>query len=88
MEYSFFSFCGTAFISVVAPISVDIDPDSVEAFFIPKNVGIVINRDVWHHSLISINDNSQFFVIENEVPNNCKIQSISQKLVIRDYNCR
>lgn len=72
----FFPISGSPFVVVVAPDTPLINCNDIKAFYVPGDSGIVINQGVWHHPLISLRDGSKFFVIENDVPENCEIQFI------------
>lgn len=78
----FFPINDSPYIIIVAPSSPEPNIEKINAFYVPGNVGVVINKKVWHHSLISLRDEGSFFVIENDIPGNCIIKPISRSLEI------
>tara|TARA_B110000305_G_scaffold206803_1_gene237894 strand:+ start:594 stop:1115 length:522 start_codon:yes stop_codon:yes gene_type:complete len=69
----------TPFIVVVAPPSQDPVIENVKAFITNGDQGISYSRGVWHFPLISINDDSQFIVLDRK--NNVDIDTIEQCIV-------
>ena len=69
----------TPFIVVVAPLSQDPVIENVKAFITNGDQGISYSRGVWHFPLISINDDSQFIVLDRK--NNVDIDTIEQCIV-------
>ncbi|MDA8376212.1 MAG: ureidoglycolate lyase [Planctomycetia bacterium] len=82
----FFPINNSPYIVIVAPLSPEPAIEQINAFYVPGNVGVVIKRKVWHHSLISLRDEGNFFVIENDIPGNCIIKPISQALELDLYS--
>jgi ureidoglycolate lyase len=71
----------TPFLVVVSPPSEEPVIENIRAFISNGDQGISYSRGVWHFPLISINDNSQFIVIDRK--HNIDIDTIKQCIVKR-----
>ena len=69
----------TPFIVVVAPPSEEPVIENIKAFITDGDQGISYSRGVWHFPLISMNDNSEFIVLDRK--NNIDIDTIEQCIV-------
>ena len=67
------------FIVVVAPPSEKPVIENIKAFITNGDQGISYSRGVWHFPLISMNDNSEFIVLDRK--NNIDIDTIEQCIV-------
>ena len=71
----------TPFLVVVSPPSEEPIIENIRAFISNGDQGISYSRGVWHFPLISINDNSQFIVIDRK--HNIDTDTIKQCIVKR-----
>ena len=71
----------TPFLVVVSPPSEEPVIENIRAFISNGDQGINYSRGVWHFPLISINDNSQFIVIDRK--HNIDTDTIKQCIVKR-----
>mgnify|MGYP001242510003 CR=1 FL=1 len=71
----------TPFLVVVSPPSEEPVIENIRAFISNGDQGISYSRGVWHFPLISINDNSQFIVIDRK--HNIDTDTIKQCIVKR-----
>tara|TARA_B100000470_G_scaffold155523_1_gene121348 strand:+ start:196 stop:717 length:522 start_codon:yes stop_codon:yes gene_type:complete len=71
----------TPFLVVVSPASEEPVIENIRAFISNGDQGISYSRGVWHFPLISINDNSQFIVIDRK--HNIDTDTIKQCIVKR-----
>jgi ureidoglycolate lyase len=55
----------TTFLAFVAPEGVEPDLDKVEAFIVPKGVGVNYNAGIWHFPLIATED-MDFLVVDRQ----------------------
>jgi len=55
----------TTFLAFVAPEGVEPDLDKIEAFIIPKGVGVNYNAGIWHFPLIAT-ENMDFLVVDRK----------------------
>ena len=69
----------TPFIVVVAPPSQEPVIENIKAFITDGDQGISYSRGVWHFPLISMNDNSEFIVLDRK--NNIDVDTIEQCIV-------
>jgi len=69
----------TPFIVVVAPPSEEPVIENIKAFITNGDQGISYSRGVWHFPLISMNDNSEFIVLDRK--NNIDVDTIEQCIV-------
>ena len=69
----------TPFIVVVAPPSEEPVIENIKAFITDGDQGISYSRGVWHFPLISMNDNSEFIVLDRK--NNIDVDTIEQCIV-------
>ena len=69
----------TPFIVVVAPPSEEPVIENIKAFITDGDQGISYSRGVWHFPLISMNDNSEFIVLDRK--NNINVDTIEQCIV-------
>jgi len=69
----------TPFIVVVAPPSEEPVIENIKAFITDGDQGISYFRGVWHFPLISMNDNSEFIVLDRK--NNIDVDTIEQCIV-------
>ncbi|MDB4598316.1 ureidoglycolate lyase, partial [Candidatus Pseudothioglobus singularis] len=80
------------FIVVVAPPSQSPIIENLRAFITNGQQGINYSRGVWHFPLISINDNSQFIVIDRkhneefDTIEQCEEVSIDDINVVLEFN--
>ena len=69
----------TPFIVVVAPPSQEPVIENIKAFITDGDQGISYSRGVWHFPLISMNDNSEFIVLDRK--NNINVDTLEQCIV-------
>ena len=69
----------TPFIVVVAPPSEEPVIENIKAFITDGDQGISYSRGVWHFPLISMNDNSEFIVLDRK--NNINVDTLEQCIV-------
>ena len=80
------------FIVVVAPPEEKPSVEKLQAFITNGDQGINYSRGVWHFPLISINDNSQFIVIDRkhneefDIIEQCEEVSIDDINVVLEFN--
>ncbi len=74
------------FIIVVAPPSEKPSIEKIKAFITNGDQGVSYSRGVWHFPLISMNDNSQFIVIDRK--HNEGLDTIEQceEVSLQDFN--
>ena len=75
----------TTFLAFVAPEGVKPDLDKVEAFIIPKGVGVNYNAGIWHFPLISTEDMNFLVVDRKGSGENLIIESLDKEEVILKY---
>jgi len=75
----------TTFLAFVAPEGVKPDLDKVEAFIIPKGVGVNYNAGIWHFPLISTEDMNFLVVDRKGSGDNLIIESLDKEEVILKY---
>ena len=75
----------TTFLAFVAPKGAKPDLDKVEAFIIPKGVGVNYNAGIWHFPLIAT-ENMNFLVVDRKGSgDNLVIENIEKEEVILKY---
>ena len=67
----------TTFLAFVAPEGEKPDVNQIEAFIVPKNIGVNYNPGVWHFPLIATED-MNFLVVDRK--------GKGENLVIEDLN--
>ena len=75
----------TTFLAFVAPIGDKPDLDKVEAFIIPKGVGVNYNAGIWHFPLIATEDMNFLVVDRKGSGDNLVIVNIEKEEVILKY---
>ena len=75
----------TTFLAFVAPEGAKPDLDKVEAFIIPKGVGVNYNAGIWHFPLIATEDMNFLVVDRKGSGDNLVIVNIEKEEVILKY---
>tara|TARA_B100001057_G_C22327188_1_gene748046 strand:+ start:40 stop:543 length:504 start_codon:yes stop_codon:yes gene_type:complete len=75
----------TVFLSFVAPEGDKPDLERVEAFMIPKGIGINYNPGIWHFPLISTEDMNFLVVDRKGEGNNLVIQDLKKENISIDF---
>ena len=75
----------TVFLSFVAPEGDKPDLNRVEAFIIPKGIGVNYNPGIWHFPLIST-ENMNFLVVDRKGPgDNLVVKNLNQENLSLSY---
>jgi len=75
----------TTFLAFVAPEGDKPDLNKVEAFIIPKGVGVNYNAGIWHFPLIATEDMNFLVVDRKGSGDNLVIENIEKKEIILNY---
>ena len=75
----------TTFLAFVAPEGDEPDLDKVEAFIIPKGVGVNYNAGIWHFPLIATEDMNFLVVDRKGSGDNLVIENIEKNEIILNY---
>ena len=75
----------TTFLAFVAPEGDKPDLNKVEAFIIPKGVGVNYNPGIWHFPLIATEDMNFLVVDRKGSGDNLVIENIEKKEIILKY---
>ena len=75
----------TTFLAFVAPKGDEPDLNKVEAFIIPKGVGVNYNAGIWHFPLIATEDMNFLVVDRKGSGDNLVIENIEKEEVILKY---
>jgi len=75
----------TTFLAFVAPEGAKPDLDKVEAFIIPKGIGVNYNAGIWHFPLIATEDMNFLVVDRKGSGDNLVIQHLDKEDIILEY---
>ena len=75
----------TTFLAFVAPEGVKPDLDKVEAFIIPKGVGVNYNAGIWHFPLISTEDMNFLVVDRKGSGDNLVLEDLNKEEIFLKY---
>lgn len=71
------------FLVVVAPPGEEPDPASIRCFVTDGRQGVHLDRGVWHHYQLSLNEPSEYLVIEREGPGENTVERrLAEALII------
>ena len=75
----------TTFLAFVAPEGVKPDLDKVEAFIIPKGVGVNYNAGIWHFPLIATEDMNFLVVDRKGSGDNLVLEDLNKEEIFLEY---
>ena len=75
----------TTFLAFVAPKGVKPDLDKVEAFIIPKGVGVNYNAGIWHFPLIATEDMNFLVVDRKGEGDNLVLHYLNEENITLEY---
>ena len=75
----------TTFLAFVAPKGDEPDLNKVEAFIIPKGIGVNYNAGIWHFPLIATEDMNFLVVDRKGSGDNLVIENIEEEEIILKY---
>lgn len=74
---------------VVAPPAEHLDVESIQGFVTNGKQGIHLHKGVWHHYQLSLDEASEYLVIDRQGEgNNTVEQHLDANLYIEDLNCQ
>ncbi|MEE9327206.1 MAG: ureidoglycolate lyase [Cocleimonas sp.] len=80
----FYPVCGSPFLILVAPQGKQLDASKVELFISDGTQGVNYHKNVWHHYLMPLEDNSAFFVVDRKADDeNCVEVEIGLDITIK-----
>ena len=75
----------TTFLAFVAPEGTKPDLDKVEAFIIPKGVGVNYNAGIWHFPLIATEDMNFLVVDRKGSGDNLVLEDLNEEEIFLEY---
>ena len=75
----------TTFLAFVAPKGDKPDLNKIEAFIVPKGVGVNYNAGIWHFPLIATEDMNFLVVDRKGSGDNLKVQKLEKNQIILKY---
>ena len=79
----FYPLCESPFLILVSTPAETLDTAKLELFISDGKQGVNYHKNVWHHYLMPLNDDSQFLVVDrNGNDENCIETQITEKIMI------
>ena len=81
----FYPLCQSPFLILVAPPATILDETKMELFISNGKQGVNYHKNVWHHYLMPLEDDSEFLVVDRKADDeNCVMVDLKSRVIIKD----